>query len=354
MIIVDFSHLSHRNLYTAISLVKPKKVSGKFVTDEFMPMFYHLMLNSLRHISKKFPNNEIILAIDGKNNWRKKICPDYKSNRKKNRDESEIDFNEYFSKLEAFINILDKCFPYKVLKIDEAEADDIIAVLAKKINNVIIVTSDKDMKQCLLYNAKIYDPIKQKDIDDSIENVKLFKDIHVLIGDKSDNIPSVKEGLEYSQDFIKFLKDSNVYIYDVEKLEYDYKDLFEKLKQKFQEKYPEKDVYKKARFGEKTALKFLNNDQLEEALQNKKFRYNYERNKTLIDFDFIPKEIEDKIWKTYLEKEVNYNGQCIQKFLLKFNLNEQFMNMNDFTMQAKVQEKLHQNNHKTSNINEWS
>jgi len=354
MIVVDFSHLGHRNLYTAISLAKPKKSNKKYITDEFMPMFYHLMLNSLRYISRKFPNNEIVLAIDGKNNWRKEIYPDYKSHRKKNRDESDIDFNEYFNKLEAFINILDKCFPYKVLKVDGVEADDIIAVLSKKIHDVIIVTSDKDMKQCLLYNAKMYDPIKQKEINDSLENIQLFKDIHILIGDKGDNVPSVKEGLEYSQDFIKFLKESNVFVYDVEKLEYEYKDLFEKLKCEFQEKYPEKDIYKKARFGEKTALKFLKENHLQEALLNKKFRYNYKRNQTLIDFDFIPEDIQEKIWKAYLEKEVNYNGQCIQKFLLKFNLNEQFMNMNDFTLQSKVQEKLHQNDHKASYFDEWS
>jgi len=354
MVIVDFSHLGHRNLYTAISLAKPKKSNKKYITDEFMPMFYHLMLNSLRHISRKFPNNEIVLAIDGKNNWRKEIYPEYKGHRKKNRDESDINFNEYFSKLEAFINILDKCFPYKVIKVDGVEADDIIAVLSKRIEGTIVVTSDKDMKQCLLYNARMYDPIKQKEIEDSLENIKLFKDIHVLIGDKSDNVPSVREGLEYSTDFIKFLKENNVFVYDVDKLEFEYKDLFEKIKKEFEEKCPDKDIYKKARFGEKTALKFLREGHFKEALLSKKFKYNYKRNQQLIDFDFIPKKVEEKIWKTYLEKEVEYNGQCIQKFLLKFNLNEQFMNMNDFSMQSKVQENLHQNNHKTSELDEWS
>ena len=335
MVIVDFSHLAHRNLYTAISLTKPKKINGKY-EDSFMNMFYHLMLNSLRHIQKKFSGHEIILAIDSRKNWRKEIYPEYKEHRKNTRNESDINFDLYFKKLEAFINILDKCFPYKVIKVENAEADDIIAVISKKFNNVIIVTSDKDLKQCLLYNARMYDPIKQTEIKMSKEELQLFKQLHILLGDSSDNIPNVMKELEYTKEFIQFLNLNNIYQFNPEKLES--LEIFEKLKKDFEEKFPEKEIYKKTRFGEKTALKFIKENKFEEYKNNSKFIKNYERNQKLIDFEYIPKEIENKILEEFKTKENHYNGACIQKFLIKFNLNEQFKNMNNFFLQSKIKE----------------
>jgi len=332
MIIVDFSHLANRNLFVAINTIKPKKINGKFDMTKVMPFFYHLMLNSLIHIRKLKPDDEIILAIDDRHYWRKEYYPLYKAQRKGIREESEIDFNVFFEKLNKFVELLDKCFPYYVIKVENAEADDIIGVLSKQFKNkVIIVTSDKDMKQALLYGAKVYDPIKKEYLSLKDDEVKIFKELHYLLGDKSDNIPNVMEESEFTNEFINYLANNKIYktkTYEVESL-----DIFEKLKQEFKEKYPDKDIYKKPRFGEKTALKYIN--KLDDLFsKNKKIENNYIRNKKLINFDEIPNDIVEKIIDEYKNRQLNYNGDCIFKFLTKFNLRQHIMNMNEFTLLA--------------------
>jgi len=334
MVLVDFSHLANRNLFVAIGQVKPKKINGKYDMNEVIPFFYHLMLNSLRYISKQFREyGKIILAIDNRNYWRRDYYPEYKAHRKQVRDESPVDFNLFYEKLNAFIKLLDKCFPYYVLEVDGAEADDIIGVLAKEYANkekVLVITSDKDMKQVLLYGAEMYDPIKQQFIKMSNEDVNLYKTLHILLGDASDNIPNVMKGLEFSKNFIKYLRENGVFIYDPYKVKQ--MSFWQELVDNYNvlNKKGEKDIYKTPRFGEKTALKFIKEGHLQDYLKEDGFRANYERNKKLIDFNEIPDEIRDRILQAYQNLEMKYDGNCIFKFLAKMNLNENMKNINDF------------------------
>jgi len=41
----------------------------------------------------------MVIACDDKNNWRRKVFPYYKANRKKAREESEFDWNSIFESL---------------------------------------------------------------------------------------------------------------------------------------------------------------------------------------------------------------------------------------------------------------
>jgi 5'-3' exonuclease len=73
------------------------------------------------------------------------------------------------------------------------EADDIAAIIARDYQKYekIIVTSDGDYTQLLKYNnVKIWDPIKMAFVksDDPQKDLQ----IKILMGDKGDNIPSVK------------------------------------------------------------------------------------------------------------------------------------------------------------------
>lgn len=338
MVLVDFSHLANRNLFVAIGQVKPSKVDGKYDMKQVMPFFFHLMLNSLRYISRQFKDyGKIILAIDNRNYWRRELYPEYKAHRKKAREDSAVDFDTFFTQLNSFIKILDKCFPYYVLEVDGAEADDIIAVLTKeysKQEKVLVITSDKDMKQVLLYGAEMYDPIKQTFIKMSDEEVKLFKQLHILLGDPGDNIPNVMVGLEFSKNFIKYLKENGVFIYDPYKVKQ--MSFWQELVDNYNvlNKKGEKDIYKTPRFGEKTALKFLKEGHLQDYLQEEGFRANYERNKKLIDFDEIPDNVRQKILDAYKNLQLSYDGNCIFKFLTKMNLKENLQNINEFMIQA--------------------
>lgn len=159
MILVDFNQCIISNFMVSIG----NHTNIKIEED----LLRHMVLNSLRSYNSKFraEYGEMIIACDGFQSWRKKIYPYYKANRKKSRDDSEIDWSRLFGVLSMLKDELAEHFPYRVIQIESAEADDIIAVLAKHAsrNNqkALIVSSDKDFKQLLQYdNVAIYQPIK--------------------------------------------------------------------------------------------------------------------------------------------------------------------------------------------------
>ena len=93
----------------------------------------HMVLNSLRNYRKKFGGEygELVLCYDSKFYWRKKEFPFYKQNRKKDRENSTHDWNAIFECLNKIRDEIRKNFPYVVMDVYGAEADDIISVLIK-------------------------------------------------------------------------------------------------------------------------------------------------------------------------------------------------------------------------------
>lgn len=358
MILVDFSHLSSRNLYMAISQSRPKKVDGKFVTEDFIEFYYHLMLQSLRHISDKFGKKygEIVLALDAKNNWRKDVYPPYKSHRKKDRDESDIDFTTFFSYAESFILELDQVFPYKTLRVEKAEADDIIGILAKQysaIEKVLVVSSDKDFKQVLEYGAELYDPIKKKFVKMSPKEVKDWKIIHILCGDDSDGVPHIKRGTQFTDTFLAYLKENEIYAKTP--LEFNELSISEKLYNEFDipkknkkgEELTELDIFKATPFGPAGATKFAN-DLKENLKVNKIYVNNFKRNMELVLFDYIPENIKEKIIQDFKNLETSYDPNGIFKFLSDHSLTTHLMNISDFYIDGDRAEKS-----TSSSLMEW-
>ena len=135
MILIDFSGI-------AIATIAVNKVN-----DE--NMLRHMMLNSIRMYRTKFKKDygEVVLAIDSGNNWRRNYFPQYKANRRKGRDESTFDWGEAFRILHMVQEEIKENFPYKVVKIDECEADDIIGTIVTnthefgQYDDVMIVSS---------------------------------------------------------------------------------------------------------------------------------------------------------------------------------------------------------------------
>ncbi len=142
MILVDMNQVTISNLMIQM---KDEPLSEDLVR--------HMVLNSLRSYKTKFSKDfgELVLCYDDKHCWRKDYFPYYKQNRKKARSESSLDWNELFDILTKIQNELEENFPYKVLKINGAEADDIIAILSNKISStpnlyeeILIISGDKD------------------------------------------------------------------------------------------------------------------------------------------------------------------------------------------------------------------
>ena len=159
----------------------------------------HMILNSIRSYRAKFSGEygELIICADDKNYWRKDVYPFYKANRKKSRESSGIDWNSIFESLNKIRDELKEFFPYKVIQIDRAEADDVIGTIVHKegveLGNtppILILSGDKDYIQLHIYsNVKQYDPVGKRWITDNDPESYLFD--HIVRGDAGDGVPNV-------------------------------------------------------------------------------------------------------------------------------------------------------------------
>ena len=187
MIIFDFNQVAISNLMEQIG-------SSKTPVDE--SLVRHMILNTIRTYVKKFKGShgpEIVIACDNKKYWRREIFPHYKAGRKKAREASGHDWSTIFDCLNKIRDELKVNSPYKVLDVDSAEADDIIAVLALKYSatqKIMILSSDKDFAQLQKYpNVEQFSPILKKAIKEPLPSAQLKQ--LIIRGDKSDGIPNI-------------------------------------------------------------------------------------------------------------------------------------------------------------------
>jgi hypothetical protein len=157
-------------------------------------MVRHMILNSVRMYRTMFNEDygEMVLAYDSKSYWRREFFPQYKSNRRKNREEDNKDWDSIFEVLNQIKNEIKEFLPYKVVETYGAEADDVIATLCKHYQSekIMIVSGDKDFIQLQKYdNVSQYSPITKKLVNGVDPNVYIKE--HVLKGDKSDGVPNV-------------------------------------------------------------------------------------------------------------------------------------------------------------------
>lgn len=198
MIIVDYSQ-------TAISTLMGE-LRGRTDVEISTPLIRHMIVNALRSYKVKYGNEfgNIVIACDNKKYWRKQVFPYYKANRKKARDDSGFDWHAIFEALNQIKQEIAEHFPYPVVEVDTAEADDIIATLAMWTQDndlvqdgldfepqpVLILSGDHDFTQLQRYkNVKQYSPIHKKWVkaEESIDKIVME---HILMGDKGDGVPN--------------------------------------------------------------------------------------------------------------------------------------------------------------------
>ena len=158
----------------------------------------HMILNSIRihRVKHNAKCGEVVICCDARNYWRRDDFPAYKHSRKKAMSASKLDWTELFRVIEMVLKELEENFPYKVIRIDRCEADDIIGELCEytqefgQYEKVMIISGDKDFAQLQKYdNVAQYAPVQRKFIKE--DNPKQFLDEHVLKGDTSDGVPNV-------------------------------------------------------------------------------------------------------------------------------------------------------------------
>lgn len=162
-------------------------------------MLRHMILNTLRSNRNKFFKDygELLICADDKNYWRKKAYPYYKANRRKSREDSELDWNMIFTSLNKIKAEIAEFFPYKVIQIETAEADDIIGTIVHREGRelnvgepILILSGDKDYIQLHKYaNVSQYDPTRKRWIKH--EDPEQFLYEQIIRGDSGDGVPNV-------------------------------------------------------------------------------------------------------------------------------------------------------------------
>lgn len=251
----------------------------------------HMCINTIRANVRQFKNKypNVVLCCDNRKYWRKEYFPFYKSQRKHDREASGLDWGMIFDTLNRIRDDLKTHFPYKVIDVDGAEADDVIAVLTARMaphSDVLILSSDKDFGQLQKYpNVTQYSPILKRFI--KIDNPQTFIKEHIIRGDRGDGIPN-------------FLSADDTFATGERQKVINSKRLQEWLTQ--------------------DAETFCTNDAMLRG---------FKRNQTLVDFDYIPNAIQEKIVTAFEEAKPATKQKMLDYFISK-NLKAMIESINDF------------------------
>jgi len=253
MILIDLNQVLISNLMQQINS------NPKMKLDE--PLIRHMVLNSLRSYAKQFKSKygDIVVACDSKKYWRRDIFPFYKAHRKSDREKSECDWHLIFQTLNKIRDELKENFPYKVIEVDGAEADDVIGVLTARMaahEEILILSSDKDFVQLQKYSGVVqYSPILKRFVktEDPLNYIKE----HIIRGDRGDGIPN-------------FLSPDNTFIAGERQKVISTKKLQEWINS--------------------TAEEFCTTDMMLRG---------YKRNQMLVDLDYIPETLKEQIVRAY-------------------------------------------------------
>lgn len=157
-----------------------------------------LVLRKIFSYIRAYPDREVYLMGDGKNSWRKEVDPNYKGQRKEQRDKYEdLDWDDIFKKYSQLVSAIDTFTPMNVYMDEILEADDLEAVLATDGYDMVVFSSDKDLNQLTINpGVKLMCPKKKKVKNKFVERIitEPIKELDKLVrcGDKADNIPAAK------------------------------------------------------------------------------------------------------------------------------------------------------------------
>ena len=283
MIIVDYSGI-------ALASIIINKTN-----DE--DMIRHMILNSLRMYHKRYKDEygEMVLAVDAANNWRRSVFPQYKASRKKNRQESTFDWNEAFRLLNLVREEIAENFPYKVIKVDTCEADDIIGtIVASKstiqfnVEKIMIVSSDRDFLQLQRFpNVKQFSPLLKKELKE--DNARYYLLNHIIRGDKGDGVPNI-------------LSNDDTFV----------------------------EGFRQTPMSQKKVDGIIEDLEQGELLYAASWYRNYLRNERLIALSETPQELKNEIIKTYEKQDPWSNKSKVLPYLIAKRCNNLIESVQEF------------------------
>lgn len=285
MIILDYSQIALANI---LPFQKELKYNSE---EQTVDLIRHATLSTIKSYKKKYAPEygDVVIACDGKSYWRKDAFPNYKAMRKVNREKSDLDWKLIFETLSEIREDLKIHFPYKVVHVDKAEADDVIASLVKysqdhellteglfeEPQKILIVSSDKDFIQLQKNkNVRQWSPMQKKYVEASQKDIDEYIITHIVKGDSGDGVPNI-------------LSKDDVFVN--------------------QER--QKPVMKK-RLAE-----FLEHGI--NACRNDEEKRNYQRNSMLVNFKYMPNDVHNSIIQEYENYQPQGDKMKIMDYLIK-------------------------------------
>lgn len=291
MLLIDYSGVA----VSAIMATLYKEIQQP--PENLLDLVRHVVLNNLRSVVQKGKGESVVVACDSKDYWRRDVFPQYKGSRSSNRTKSPIDWKVVYGCLDQIKQDIRDHFPYKVIEVPRAEADDVIAVLAvhaaknttqqglfERAESAIIVSGDNDFEQLLIHeHIKLWNPRTKQWVKKSPDTIREELALKILKGETSDGIMNVLSEDDCLVD-------------------------------------PDK---------RQTTLR---KKQIDLLLENvpPELMTKYNRNKTMIDFSMIPEGIQNQIIQSYEHYEGKGSKSKVFHYLTQHKCIQLLDNISDF------------------------
>lgn len=290
MILVDLSQVLIGSVHLHYKDIE------RFGKDNKSGFIKHIFLNTLLSYKKKYGEKygELVLASDSRKYWRKSVFPAYKGHRERARQASDIDWKLIFEVINSLKVDIKENFKFKMLEVEGAEADDIIAVLCEwsqendlvqdglfesEPQPVLIISSDGDFISLQKFkNVSQWSPLINKFVKPKGDPVKHLIE-KIVRGDGGDNIPNIFTTEEWSVNRMNGTSGARA------------------------------NSVKDSRLQEFLSSGF-------DACVNDTERAHYQRNKLLIDFESIPVALRDNIIDQYENYKVTGSTAKIMNYLI--------------------------------------
>ena len=191
--LVDGSGYIFRAYYALPPLTRKSDGLPVGAVSGFCNMLFKLLEDSKSNENSEKPTHFGVIFDSARKNFRNDIYSEYKGNRSDAPDDLIPQFE--------FIRKSVLAFNLPSIELINYEADDLIATYVEQILSkgakATIVSSDKDLMQLYRKNVRIYDPMKNKFINEEDVNNKFgvkpekVVDVQALAGDSTDNVPGV-------------------------------------------------------------------------------------------------------------------------------------------------------------------
>lgn len=206
-LILDCHYLCHRAFHTTRSLSHRGQKTGMLFG----------FFNTVTHLKDHFQTDRAVFCFESSQLKRSEIYPAYKKKRKKAvlTEEERISYQEFAVQLSQLKKrYLPKIGFENVLEVRGYESDDIMAVLARRLSKkgdeVVIVTADSDLWQCIDERVSVYSPSNKRllELNDFQQEYGIppskWAVVKAITGCASDEVEGIKGVGEKTA--LKFLK----------------------------------------------------------------------------------------------------------------------------------------------------